>query len=262
MTGHFKLGQMLLAQGLVDPERLESALAEQARSGGRLGAVLIRLGALAEEDLVRALAAQLRVPVARIRGKRVHPDVLARVPLELAEKYRCLPLLLRDEPGGRVLTLALEDPSDREALEELSFQLGERLRPVLIGPAQLDDALRRHYREEEARPHAEPPAEPPRAGTAEGSGDPDTAPELPPADPLLHPAAGPTPEPAAAGDDPDQDTQPHVEASGAPSRPAADLGDPQLVLRALAQLLVEKGVLGREELLERLRRLAPGETPA
>jgi len=291
MATHHKLGQLLLREGLIEPEQLDRALAERERTDSRLGRILVSRGMLAEEDLIRVLAGQLRVPVARIRGKTVKPDVLRRVPQSIAEKYRCLPLFLRDEPGGPVLFLALEDPTDREALDELAFQLGERLRPVLIGPTELSEALSRHYALPASNPALGPlaqaaPPSPPRMR------EPDTAPQLPQLTPLPANGAFTSEDTApelgalAAAPLPDPDTAPRVSAgdtlpgdtlpglASGETAPGIEPGDatlpdsasgngvrpgplePRVILRALAQLLVEKGVIGRDELAERLRAMA------
>jgi hypothetical protein len=247
VAARLDLASLLLRKGLVDP----AALARARRvEGPGLGAALVRQNLLAEDELLRVLAEQLRLPVARVRGKRVSRAALALVPAELAARYRCLPLLLRREGSGRVLAIACEDPSDREALDELAFQVGERLRPVLIGPLDLDDALARHYPPGAA---AEAPAPAPAAES-------DTAPELPPRDSLLHPepAARGAPEPGAGAATFSEDTAPELATA-----PAAAAAPPQdLLLRALAQLLLEKGVIGREELGERLQQLSGGEARA
>jgi len=299
------LGQLLLSKQLVSSDELEQALAEQKQAGGRLGRILVRRGAIAEEELVRALAAQLRVPVARIRAKKVKPEVLALVPVRIAEKYRCLPLMRRSESGGPVLYLALEDPSDRSALDELAFQLGERLRPVLIGPQALEHAIARHYYTGDGPTDAIAPAaaedgfaprmaalpeagfSPPEAlsplGPAGHAPSPDdaeqdTAPELPPADPLLHPTkAAPSPPtapkplmapnlptastaPTAPMPQENEDTEPQLgEPVAGASQPGAEPAvEAQLILRALSQLLLEKGLIRREELVARVRALRGG----
>lgn len=264
MSAADQLGQLLVSRQLVAPGELAKALSEQQECGGRLGAILVRRGSISEHDLVRALAGQLRLPVARIRGKTVNPEVLALVPVQVAEKYRCLPLFRRPRDGAEVLFLAMEDPSDRDALDELSFQLGERLQPVLIGPAELEDALQRHYHLDAQAGAGDPlsPMPPPDAGDA----DTDTAPELPPADPLLHPAppSGQATQPRlgsgppAAGPRRAPPARPPVaERDPTPEEPPA--APPRVLLRALSELLLEKGVIDRDELARRLRDLGAGE---
>jgi hypothetical protein len=255
MGGRLKLGQILVSKEVISPEQLAAALGEQERWGSRLGMTLVRMGFLEEEALVRVLAGQLRLPVARIRGKSVNSEVLKLVPVELAEKYRCLPLFLREEGGAKALFLAMEDPSDLEALDELSFRIGEKVRPVLVAPTELEDALARHYHGTALMGPADalPPVHvsQPRRPDAEES---ETAPDLPPLDPLLDSG----PEPLAFGSVPTTALDPNLApAFEAPSTHEPSQGlEPRVILRALAQLLVEKGVITRDEFAERLRNIA------
>jgi hypothetical protein len=195
MSGKLKLGQILVRKGLIDPDQLAAALGEQERSGGRLGRTLVRLGYLEEEALIRVLASQLRVPVARVAGKTVKQEILDLVPLELAQKHRCLPLFSRRDAEGPVLLIAMEDPSDGEALAEITARTGQRVRPVLVGPAELEDALQRHYHVEAPPPEpsgALAPVPPPAPAAAEPG--PDDAARLAPQgsglDPALDASAG------------------------------------------------------------------------
>lgn len=258
MGGRLKLGQILVSKELISPEQLAAALGEQERWGSRLGMTLVRMGFLEEETLVRVLAGQLRLPVARIRGKSVNSEVLELVPVELAEKYRCLPLFLREEGAAKVLFLAMEDPSDLQALDELSFHIGEKLRPVLVAPTELEDALARHYHGTALMGPAD--ALPPVHVSQPSQPDPEeseTAPDLPPLDPLLDTGQ----EPLAFGSLPAMALDPNVApASEEPSshEPSQSL-EPRVILRALAQLLVEKGIITRDEFAERLRNIASKE---
>jgi hypothetical protein len=193
MSGRLKLGQILVSKGLIDPDQLAAALGEQEKSGARLGMTLVRLGYLEEEVLIRALASQLRVPVARVAGKTIRDEVLELVPAELAEKHRCLPLFARREQEGPVLLLAMEDPSDKEALEEIAARAGQRVRAVLVGPSELEDALRRHYHVDAPMPEpadALPPASPPAAEAPAAERDDEESPPLRGLDPALDTPSG------------------------------------------------------------------------
>lgn len=299
MGGRLKLGQLLVNKKLITPEQLQAALGEHEQWGSRLGVTLVRLGFLDEEVLVRALAGQLRLPVARIKGKHVKDDILELVPPELAEKYRCLPLFIREEAGSRVLFVAMEDPSDLEAIDDLAFQVGEKVRAVLVAPSELEEAIQRHY-------HAGAITGP--AGTTGlgplgvRSGDTgedtdeqtdSTAPDLPPLESPLAPptmSAAPTasavsglyderppsdsmfdmgPAPDLTADEtlapellpPPQGRDTTAQKTrGAPNVTAGRGLEPSVILRALSQLLVEKGVISREELAQRLRHLSAQET--
>jgi type IV pilus assembly protein PilB len=305
--GRLKLGQILVNRGILHPDQLAAALADQQGTGARLGMTLVRMGFVDEETLIRTLAGQLKLPVARIRGKRVSAEILSCIAVNLAEQHRCLPLFFKKEDGERVLFVAMEDPSDAEALDELARESGERLRPVLVGPTELEEALQRHYHwasltgeapewsaprpaeEAEASSHgaddpepafgpaSEPEPEPAADAGGPGEdrseepawpedlGDADTAPELPDAgdagdldlddEAAFEPdfELGP-PEPPMAHAAP----EPRPESTSAPGlRP--DSLDPRIILRALSQLLVEKGVITRDEFVQRLGELAARE---
>jgi type IV pilus assembly protein PilB len=284
MGKRLKLGEMLVAKGLISDQQLTAALAEQRRWGKRLGMTLVLMGSLEEETLIRTLAAQLKLPVARIRGKRVSNEVIELVPVELAEKHRCLPLFMKDQGGSRELFLAMEDPSDLDAQGELGFRIGYRIRPVLVAPTELEDALQRHYHWTAVAGAPSPPLSP--VSTVARDSEQPSLPEPMEApfedtEPELRAAAA-----AAASTEEPGDTQPDPPDI---ERAAAELGDfeapeskpaprsapapqaepalrtpsgsmsPDVILRALSQLLVEKGVLSRDELVERLRTLAAKE---
>jgi type IV pilus assembly protein PilB len=222
-----KLGELLVQAGAIDEAQLKSALGEQRQWGRPLGMTLVRMGFLDEDTLIHTLAGQLKMPVVKLSGKQVNPEVLERVPIDLAEKHRCIPLLVNDEGGQQVLYLGMEDPADLDALDEISFRLGEKVRPVLVAPSQLEEALQRHYHWASYAGIAAPPA-----GGADEAGEPEVV-EMP---------SGATPSAAQAD-------------SGAAARPPGKptAGKSEAILRALTQLLVEKGLITRDELVARVR---------
>jgi hypothetical protein len=224
-----KIGDLLVDSGTIDKAQLAAALGEQKTWGRPLGMTLVRMGFVDEETLIHALASQLKLPVVQLAGKAVNQEVLDRVPVDLAEKYRCLPLLLNDEGGQQVLYLGMEDPADLEAVDEISFQIGETVKPVLVAPSQLDEALRRHYH------------------WASDSSDPETTTDV---------ESGGFDEGAEPGfiDLPEADGGESTASapSGSTSGHSSDIS-PESILRALSQLLVEKGVITRDELIDRIQ---------
>ena len=118
-------GQLLIDAGVLTPGALNDALAEQSRSGRRLGEVLQRKGIVDEADVAKALSVQLNL--AYVAGPfRPEPDALAKVQPKLARTKGVLPLSLK----GRRLTVAMADPLDGEAVDDLRFQSGCRVDPV------------------------------------------------------------------------------------------------------------------------------------
>jgi len=213
-----KLGELLIEAGVIDELQLSSALGEQQRWGGRLGLTLVKLGFLGEYELVRALATQLGVPVARLEGKRVRPEVLELVPAELARRYGCLPLFCKRELGAETLYLGMEDPCDLDALDALGFSTGMRVRPVMVAPSELFVAIDRLYRDgAEVAPLAPPPT----------------------------PAASTRDEPAS------RDAEPASESLGAPQQGAST----RIILQAVTQLLIERELIERDDLYDRVHAL-------
>ncbi len=249
-----KLGQLLLRAGAIDEPQLAAALAEQSRWGSPLGATLVQMGFLDEEMLVRTLARQLQIPIAWLRGKRIRPEVLELVPRSLVERHRCLPLLV-DQRGGRSILLAMADPADLEAVDEVAFHTGLKVRAVLAAPSELDDAIHRHY-----PTGLDSSVLNPLPQGESGSGRAGTPPE--PELLSLGPATAETFEFGAVGTDlGDSAAFGHAPQAAAPSASGVDAsGEP--IVRALAQLLVEKGILSREELVERLSALAKADSGA
>lgn len=227
------LGDLLVEAGLIDDHQLQNALEQQRELERPLGMTLVRMGLLDEDALVRVLATQLGLPVVRLRGKRVSQEVLDLVPSDLAEKHRCVPLLLNEEDGENVLYLAMEDPARFGAVDEIRARSGQELRPVLVAPTELDEALHRFYHWSSFAGE----------NTAEDSADAGL------------PKLGTEPELLIGGEP--------VQLSGAralgPAPPAAGSDEsgvpPEKILRALTQLLVEKGLISRDDLVERLRQL-------
>jgi hypothetical protein len=221
--------------GAIDQTQLGVALAEQRKFGHPLGSTLVRMGFLDEEALIRTLARQLKLPIAWLRGKWVEQEVLDLVPAELALKHRCLPLAVNDAGHGKVLHLAMQDPGDLETLDAVRFHVGYNVSPVLAAPSELEEALQRHY---ESGKHG--------GRTAASRPEVQEVPEL-----LMFElkAQAATPE-----------TELDFEFGTGPSD--APLMSSQAVLSALTQLLtvlMQKRIITREEVAERLCDFLPSE---
>ena len=231
MKAKRKIGDLLVASGTIDEAQLAAALGEQKQWGRPLGMTLVRMGFVDESTLVHALASQLKIPVVQLAGKVVNQEVLDRVPVDLAEKHRCIPLLLNEEGGHQVLYLGMEDPADLEAVDEISFQIGDTVKPVLVAPSELDEALHRHYHwaSSSTNPEMTTDVEP-------DAFDEDSEPEF-----IDLPGSAGEESPAAASGM----SEPTAgQSAGIP---------PESILRALGQLLVEKGVITRDELIDRVQ---------
>ena len=136
-----EIGQKLLQDGRVDAEQLDRARREAGSFGGRVYEHLIRLGVIGEREWAQWMAGQLGVPWVNLAGKRLDPGLAALLPATIAGRYRCVPL--KQEKMGVVTTLYIAtcDPSDVQALDDISFSTGLMVRPVVAGPLQLEAAL-------------------------------------------------------------------------------------------------------------------------
>lgn len=138
-----RLGDLLIQSGAITPDMLEEALQEQKRTKERLGDILLRLGLIREDVLFNVLSTQLGIE--RIHGEDVSstPELLQIIPESLAKKYRVLPV--RRE--GQNLTVAMVDPLDYYALDDLELLTGYNIQPVLISREDYHVSLARMYRQ-------------------------------------------------------------------------------------------------------------------
>jgi type IV pilus assembly protein PilB len=139
---HKRLGEMLLEAKLLTPEHLEAAIAEQKKSGQMLGAVLLRLGFLREDQLMSLLQRQLSLPLVDLEATPCDEQAVAKVKEEMARRYLALPIEIE---GRKTLVVAMADPLNVAALEDLRFHAGMFIKPVLASPTQINEAIERYY---------------------------------------------------------------------------------------------------------------------
>lgn len=122
------VGEILVHLGHTTPEKIEEALQIQKEKGGRLGAVLVGLKAVTEEQVLEALGAQLDLPLLReIRGEQLDLELVRKVPINFAKQARLLPLRLE----GELAAVAINDPLDTAALDYARALLGAPVEPRL-----------------------------------------------------------------------------------------------------------------------------------
>jgi hypothetical protein len=139
-----RIGEMLVKAAVINELQLNAAIAEQQRWGGRLGQILVRMGALSEDLLVLALCRQLALPKAELSTLTAVPDVLKeRLSREICERYHVLPMAYVQE--RRAVQLAMSDPFDVVALDDLTRLLGTKIEAFLAGDQALQTAIRKLY---------------------------------------------------------------------------------------------------------------------
>ncbi len=138
-----RLGEVLVQHGAITEEQLQSALAEQRRSGRKLGRVLADLGLMSESSLHDFLSKHLKVPFVDLKQARVDREVVKLLPEPLARRYRAI-VLLQDARG---LLVGMADPSDIHAYDELQAKLKQPIRLALVGEADFLKTLDAVYRQ-------------------------------------------------------------------------------------------------------------------
>ena len=136
-----KLGRLLVAAQLVSEEQLQRGIIAQKKSGGRLGSILVRMGFLEEGKLLTFLSQQFGIPAVDLSQITVDPGLLKLIPSETIKKYRVLPL----KRAGSVVTLAMADPSDVFALDDIKFLTGYTIDPVVASESAIVAALQAAY---------------------------------------------------------------------------------------------------------------------
>lgn len=147
MTSKIKLGELLLQVKLLEETQLQAALAEQKKWGGRLGDILVRMKFIEEDALMKALSTQLGIPLVNLDALQSVPEnVLSRLPLAVAQKHRAVPLQVSEDK--RQMVVAMEEPQNLRAVDELAKVTQWRISPCLAKSAAISRAIERFYRAE------------------------------------------------------------------------------------------------------------------
>ncbi len=142
-----KLGDILVRDGLITADQLKRALAEQRSSGMRLGYTLVKLGFIEETEITKMLARQYRMPAVDLSRFEVDPKILKLISSDIANKYTVLPL----KREGRTLTIAIADPNNVAAIEDIKFITRCDIFPVIAGDYTLRNAIDRYYQQSDAQ---------------------------------------------------------------------------------------------------------------
>ncbi len=136
-----RLGDLLVADGLLTPAQLQKALGEQKGSTEKLGSVLIKLGFINEEQLIGFLSRQYGVPSITLAQLEIDPGVLRLVPAPIAKKYEVIPV----RKMGSSLAVAMADPTNVFALDDIAFMTNLQVLPLVASQSAIRKAIDRHY---------------------------------------------------------------------------------------------------------------------
>jgi len=132
---------MLIEAGLITEEQLKEALEAQKRDGGRLGFNLVKLGFVSDVEITKFLAKQYNVPGVDLAYKEIPEAVLKLLPPDVAQKYQAVPV----SRVGKVITVAMANPSDVFAIEDIKFVTGFEVRPAVASEGLIQGAIGKYY---------------------------------------------------------------------------------------------------------------------
>ncbi len=251
-----RLGELLIDAGVLDESRLKAALGEQKKWGGKLGRTLVEMGFVDEDSMMRALSRQLSLQALDLDAVSLPSSVVQLLRVDLCERYGVFPV--GGDPKTRTLQLATSDPTNSEAMQELSVATNSKIVTVVATGSGIDRAIRRYYYGEASVARASNPAAAAAPETPSASLDLDELlGNVPPraSQPRQPAIATPLPIPAAAG--PDEaalkrevavlkeqiDSLEKVSASQARA------------MRGLVELLIESGLVSRDEYVVKVNKV-------
>jgi len=136
-----RTGDLLVKRNFITQDQLKKAMDEQKFKGGRLESILVKLGFIKEDDLLSFLSAQYRVPSVKLSKIEINPNVIKLVPASKAKNNLMIPL----QRVGPKLTLAMADPSNIVAIDEIKFMTSFNVEPVVASEAEIVEAIKKYY---------------------------------------------------------------------------------------------------------------------
>src|SRR3982750_4069768 len=136
-----RIGELLLKEKRLTPAQLQEALNYQKANGGKLGFNLVKLGCGKDEELTALLSKQYGVPSINLAQFEIDPAVIKLIPAETANKYQIVPL----SRSGATLTIAMTDPTDVFAMDDIKFMTGYNVEPVVASEAAASEAPQRYF---------------------------------------------------------------------------------------------------------------------
>ena len=222
MVERKKLGDLLKEAGMIDDFQLEAALSHQRNWGGKLGAIIVELEFAREDDIARVIAEKLKIPYVNLFDPEISPDIVKILKPEIAKKFSVMPV--RKEANA--LVLAMSDPMDFDTVDNIRFNTGMTIKPVLSMASEIKDAIRKYY-----------------------DNEPVTRKEVP----VFHETAKTSGKMEIVREIPDisttEWTQQHVAQQLQDiEKLRNDVNTQRIVIEALSAILIEKGLILRNEL--------------
>ncbi|HYO72905.1 MAG TPA: hypothetical protein VEU33_43275, partial [Archangium sp.] len=272
-----RIGEILVKARVIDEMQLRSALAQHDQWGGRLSRIITDMGIAKEDTLTEAIAQGLGMQRVQL-GTAKDPGALAKRDVTLAEQKGVFPVALRD--NGKTLVLAMADPTDLQTIDQVAARSRTRVVPVVAGDREIQNAILRHYRNQEPGvTHSSHTAPSRSSGSSSGDEEEfkvvdmsgktvvkaiaDIAPNM--ARENARQAAAPAPARSGGGGSASDLLDEILSGSPAPAEVfspeemqrlqavQANQEKSSKILRALLELLLEKGMVQQRELAARMR---------
>jgi type IV pilus assembly protein PilB len=136
-----RIGDLLLKEKRISAEQLQQALNHQKANGGKLGYNLVKMGMVKDEDITALLSKQYGVPSINLTQFEIDAAVIKLIPADTAQKYQIVPL----SRAGATLTIAMTDPTNVFAMDDIKFMTGYNVEPVVASETAVTEAIQRYY---------------------------------------------------------------------------------------------------------------------
>ncbi len=136
-----RLGEILIKESLITQDQLDKALDFQRTNGGKLGSCLTKMGFITDDDITGVLSRQYGVPSINLKYYEIDPNVIKLIPQDTALRYQVIPL----SRVGSVLTIAMTDPTNVFAMDDIKFMTGFNVEPVVASESAIGEAITRFY---------------------------------------------------------------------------------------------------------------------
>jgi type IV pilus assembly protein PilB len=136
-----RIGELLLKEKRITPDQLQQALNHQKANGGKLGYNLVKMGFVKDEEITALLSKQYGVPSINLTQFEIDPAVIKLIPYETAQKYQIVPL----SRAGATLTIAMTDPTNVFAMDDIKFMTGYNVEPVVASEIAVVEAITKYY---------------------------------------------------------------------------------------------------------------------
>ena len=139
-----RVGDLLVEAGAITEEQLQEALAKQKEEGGMIGNIIMDMGFISRELLITVLTTQMGIDFVDIQAAKIDENVLKLIPESLVSKYRVMPVCFAED-NPNILKVAMADPMDLMAVDDISISTGLRIEPLLAFQDEIENVIAKYY---------------------------------------------------------------------------------------------------------------------